>query len=82
MYDAELYRGKDEVERWKQLDPIVTFSKELRRQNLLEDQQWNQLETSVADEVAAAVAFAEAGPWESTEHLLQDVHARETSCRK
>ena len=32
MYDPELYRGKAEVEQWKQRDPIATLSAELRRQ--------------------------------------------------
>jgi hypothetical protein len=32
------------------------------------------LETSVAADVAAAVADAEAGPWEPVEDLLRDVH--------
>jgi pyruvate dehydrogenase E1 component alpha subunit len=30
MYDPELYRGKDEVERWKQRDPIHAFTAILR----------------------------------------------------
>ncbi len=33
------------------------------------------LETAVEDEIAQAVAFAEAGTWEPVEDLLTDVHA-------
>jgi len=32
------------------------------------------LEASVAADVTAAVAEAEAGPWEAVEDLLRDVH--------
>ena len=74
MYDAELYRGKDEVERWKQRDPITVFTTNLRAEGALDDAEVAALERSVADEVAAAVAFAEAGEWEPVADLLRDVH--------
>jgi pyruvate dehydrogenase E1 component alpha subunit len=72
MYDAELYRGKEEVEQWKKRDPIALFIGRLREAKLLEDDLG--LEASVAAEVAASVAFAEAGPFEPVEDLLKDVH--------
>jgi pyruvate dehydrogenase E1 component alpha subunit len=74
MYDAELYRGKEEVERWKERDPIATFDARLRREGVLTDADRETVEREVAAEVAEAVAFAEAGPWEPVEDLLKDVH--------
>ena len=76
MYDAELYRTKDEVNEWKQRDPIATFQQTLRTAKLLHDEDWEQLDTSIAAEVTDAVAFAEAGPWESVEELTTDVYSR------
>jgi TPP-dependent pyruvate/acetoin dehydrogenase alpha subunit len=76
MYDAELYRTKEEVEEWKRRDPIVLFQRRLREMNLLGDAELKQLEESVAAEVADAVAAAEAGPWESVEDLTKDVYTR------
>jgi pyruvate dehydrogenase E1 component alpha subunit len=76
MYDAELYRGKEEVERWKQRDPLSAFVDRLRSWKLLDDQQLANLEASVAREVALAVDFAEAGPWESVQDLTKDVYTR------
>lgn len=73
MYDAELYRSKDEVERWKQRDPISTFAKRLRERMLLSDDELQQIEAAVATEVAEAVAIAESGPFEPVEDLLKDV---------
>jgi pyruvate dehydrogenase E1 component alpha subunit len=73
MYDAELYRTKEEVERWKKRDPIAVFSAQLRETDLLSDADWQDLDATVSEEVAAAVAFAETGPWEPVEHLLKDV---------
>jgi pyruvate dehydrogenase E1 component alpha subunit len=74
MYDAELYRSKEEVERWKKRDPIAAFVQRLRTWELLDDDGLAELEMSVAKEVAQAVEFAEAGPWEPVEDLTRDVY--------
>jgi TPP-dependent pyruvate/acetoin dehydrogenase alpha subunit len=74
MYDAELYRSKEEVEQWKQRDPIPAFAACLRAWGLLADTDLAALEKDVAAEVAEAVAFAEAGPWEPVEDLTKDVY--------
>ncbi len=74
MYDAELYRGKEEVERWKERDPIATFTAKLRSEGLLTDEGRVIAERDVAANVAEAIAFAEAGPWEPVADLLKDVH--------
>ncbi len=74
MYDAELYRSKDEVEQWKQRDPITTYVARLRTENLLTDERLSELEAEAAHEVAQAVDFAESGDWEPVEDLLKYVH--------
>jgi pyruvate dehydrogenase E1 component alpha subunit len=73
MYDPELYRSKDEVERWKQRDPIASFAARLREEGQLGDAAMAEMEAGVAAEVAEAVAYAEAGPWEPVEDLMKDV---------
>lgn len=73
MYDAELYRTKDEVAQWKQRDPIASFEQYLRRNGLLRDVDVEKTETAIAAEIAEAVAFAEAGEWEPIEDLARDV---------
>ena len=74
MYDAELYRTKDEVELWKQRDPILLWQRRLREQGWLGDDDVAAIETEVAAKVKAAVEFAEQGTWEPVEDLLKDVH--------
>jgi len=74
MYDAELYRSKEEVEHWKERDPITNFVARLRAGGLLSDLDLTEVETVVAAEIADAVAFAESGPWEPVEDLLKDVY--------
>ena len=74
MYDPELYRSKHEVEQWKARDPIAGLAARLRDAAQLDDAGLAALEASVAAEIDAAVAVAEAGPWEPVEDLLRDVH--------
>jgi TPP-dependent pyruvate/acetoin dehydrogenase alpha subunit len=74
MYDPDLYRTKDEIERWKTRDPITLFVALLRERGLVAEADLAALEAVVAADVAAAVAEAEAGPWEPVEDLLKDVH--------
>jgi len=74
MADPELYRTKDEVERWKARDPIPAFVGRLREQDLLGDGDEAAVEASVAAEVEEAVRIAEAGPWQPVEDLTKDVY--------
>jgi TPP-dependent pyruvate/acetoin dehydrogenase alpha subunit len=75
MFDAELYRSKAEVEQWKQRDPITTFWARMKAAGTLADDDLNQVEKEVAEEVAAAVAFAEAGTWEPVSDLTRFVYS-------
>jgi pyruvate dehydrogenase E1 component alpha subunit len=72
MADPELYRSKDEVERWKGRDPILLFGARIG----VTGSELETLEADVAAELEAAVADAEAGPWEPVEDLLTDVTTR------
>lgn len=74
-YDPELYRSKEEVERWKQRDPIPALQRVLREAGALRPEDVERLEAAVAREIDEAVAFAEASPWEPVEDLLRDVVA-------
>jgi pyruvate dehydrogenase E1 component alpha subunit len=74
MYDAELYRSKEEVERWKQFDPIPTFQRQLEEWQLITEQELAAVESDVAREIEDAIRFAEASPWEPLEDLKRDVY--------
>jgi pyruvate dehydrogenase E1 component alpha subunit len=74
-FDTELYRSKDEVEEWKQRDPIVTFTQYLKEQGLLGPEDLEEIEREVTFEIEAAVEFAEAGTWEPVEDLTRFVYS-------
>ena len=74
MYDSELYRSKEEVDEWKQRDPIAILERSLRDRGLLQPADLDTVEAAVAAEVEAAVQYAEEGPWEPVEDLIKDVY--------
>jgi pyruvate dehydrogenase E1 component alpha subunit len=73
MYDPELYRSKDEVERWRQRDPIPALAARLTEAGALDGEALQRLEEQVAAEIADAVAFADAGTLEPVEELTRFV---------
>ena len=75
MFDAELYRDKAEVERWKQHDPIRTFGDRLLAAGLAHPADIERIDRDGEREVDAAVAFAEAAQFEPVEQLLRHVTA-------
>jgi len=77
MYDPELYRDKHEVEEWKKRDPIPTFIQRLKEEGLWQDEDWARMEQEVAQEIAGAVDFAEAGTWEPVADLTRFVYSEE-----
>jgi len=73
MFDAELYRQKAEVEEWKARGPIHTYTARLKAAGTLTEDEFLAIDVAADAEVAAAVAFAEAGSWEPVEDMLGDV---------
>ena len=74
MYDPDLYRPREEIERWKQRDPILLLRTRLEAQGLLPSERLQELQDEVATEIAAAVTYAESGPLEPESDLLKNVY--------
>jgi pyruvate dehydrogenase E1 component alpha subunit len=75
MYDPDRYRPKEEVEQWKQRDPIPALAELLRDHGALDDEVFDELESAVAAEIDDAVAFAEAGTLEPVDQLTRWVYS-------
>lgn len=71
MFDPELYRDKAEVEQWRLRDPIRLLAD--RYPDELGGERIAAVQAAADEEVAAAVAFAEAGTWEPVADLDRDV---------
>jgi len=79
MYDAELYRTKEEVEKHKKHDPIENFQERALSDGLITQADIDAIEADAAKEVADAVEFAEQGEWESVETITRHTYARDLS---
>ncbi len=73
MFDPELYREKSEVEHWKERDPVRTFTERCLAEGLLTDDDVTTMRAAADEELADAVAYAEAGTWEDVADLTRDV---------
>jgi len=73
MYDADRYREKAEIERWKERDPLLLLGAQLRAQDLADDEVLAEIDAEVIAEVDASVAFAEAGTDEDVADLTRYV---------
>jgi len=73
MFDPELYRTREEVEKWKKRDPIDLLVARLTADGILRGAGMEELEREVAAVVDESVAFAEAGTWEPVEELTRFV---------
>jgi pyruvate dehydrogenase E1 component alpha subunit len=69
MFDAQLYRSKDEVEAWRKKGPITRLEDWLRAGGLIHDEEVRAIEAEADAEIEAAVAFAEAGTLEPVAEL-------------
>jgi acetoin:2,6-dichlorophenolindophenol oxidoreductase subunit alpha len=72
--DPQPYRTQDEVEEWKQRDPLKRAEAYLRERNALTDHDKDQLLAEIRAEIAEAVEFAEASAMPDPEEALQDVY--------
>ena len=73
MFDPDLYRDPEEVERWKQRDPITTFAGRLVTDGVITDTELEAMWNAARDETEAAVVAADAAPVESVDTLLDHV---------
>jgi pyruvate dehydrogenase E1 component alpha subunit len=75
MFDAQLYRDKQEVEEWKKKGPILTFTERLRSEDLVSDDDIQDMEDEIEAEIDRAVKFAEAADLESVDDLTKFVYS-------
>ena len=77
MSDPQKYRDKEEVEEYKQRDPIDHVLKVLKDQYNVEDVLIEEINERVKAEVEESVKFAEESPWPNEDELLKDVYVQE-----
>jgi pyruvate dehydrogenase E1 component alpha subunit len=77
MYDAELYRDKAEVAKWKERDPIDALVRRMEAEGQPAADDRAAIDDEVTQEIDRAVASAEKAPQEPVEDLTRFVYAGE-----
>ena len=77
MGDPERYRESDEVQRWKDDDPIGIFRKHLLENGLYDEATLDAEDQKVEQEILQAVDFAERSPDPEPEALFEDIYVEE-----
>ena len=77
MSDPAKYRTKDEVEEYKEKDPIDHVLKVLKQEYKVTDAEIEVMNERVKNQVEESVQFAENSPWPNDDELLKDVYKQE-----
>lgn len=75
MFDPELYRDKQEIEAWRQRDPLKILRARLMHDGTLCKERWESLATEVREEMDDSVRFAEQAATEPVNDLLRFVYS-------
>src|SRR5213596_716903 len=72
--DPQKYRTKDEVDEYKEKDPITLVLNTIKENKFATDEELAAIDARINDVVEASVKFAEESPWPAEDELLKDVY--------
>jgi pyruvate dehydrogenase E1 component alpha subunit len=72
--DPCVYRRKEELEEWKERDPIPRFEKKLLELSVLTNEKAMGIKNSIKDQIEAAERFAEESSYPDAAELTLDVY--------
>ncbi|HEY8398724.1 MAG TPA: pyruvate dehydrogenase (acetyl-transferring) E1 component subunit alpha [Flavihumibacter sp.] len=72
--DPQKYRTKEEVEEYKQRDPIEQVKKTILDNKFATAEEIAVIDKRVEDQVEESVKFAEESPWPSDDEVLKDIY--------
>ena len=73
--DANVYRTKEEIEEWKQKDPIKRMKAYLLDKKLVSAEELEKVEKHAKQIIEDAVVFAQNSPYPSIDTIMDDVYA-------
>jgi pyruvate dehydrogenase E1 component alpha subunit len=77
MSDPAKYRTKEEVEEYKEKDPINQVLATIQKNKWATEAEIEAINEKVKQEVEHCVQFAEESPWPSDDELLKDVYVQQ-----
>ena len=72
--DPQKYRSKDEVEEYKNQDPITKVAKTILENKYATEADLKAIDDKISAIVEASVKFAEESPWPDDSEVLKDVY--------
>jgi pyruvate dehydrogenase E1 component alpha subunit len=72
--DPQKYRSKDEVEEYKDQDPIIKVRRTILENNFATEATLQEIDEKINGIVEASVKFAEESPWPDDSEVLKDVY--------
>lgn len=72
--DPCVYRRKEELEEWKEKDPIPRFEKKLIELGVLTPEKIQEIKNSIQNQIADAERFAEESPYPDPAELTRDLY--------
>jgi pyruvate dehydrogenase E1 component alpha subunit len=72
--DPEVYRERDEVEEWRQKDPIESFARRCIEAGVLGERELQEVRDKAEERVLAAVEFAEASDEPPLDTLYENLY--------
>ena len=67
------YRSDEEVEHWKERDPILIHKQALLSREIATEEEFARMEAEVQAQIEEAVEFARQSPYPSAEELFEDM---------
>lgn len=77
MSDPQKYRTKEELESYKDQDPIEKVLQTLQKDFKISDAEIEAITERVIHKVEESVNFAEESPWPSNDELLKDIYIQQ-----
>ena len=74
--DPEVYREREEVDEWREKDPIETFAKRCIEAGVLGEREVKQAREAADETVEAAVEFADDSPEPPLDTMYENLYAR------
>ncbi|HSS33961.1 MAG TPA: pyruvate dehydrogenase (acetyl-transferring) E1 component subunit alpha [Solirubrobacterales bacterium] len=76
--DPEVYREREEVDEWREKDPIESFARRCVEAGVLGDREVQQARDTAEEAVTAAVEFAENSPEPPLDTMYENLYAMST----
>ena len=77
--DPEVYRNREEVEEWREKDPIETFAKRCVEADVLGEREVREIRDHAEQKVKEAVEFADASPEPPLDTLYENLYVLDTA---